>query len=117
MTGYNTVLQIRRFEERIAGLGLRMAHSRYQNSGENYGSVIALMAKDDSFPLYARDAELFVGTIEEANVWLKGIEWAKEYYRMLGLLSDKKIAAKEDLERQRQLIDKIKEEPKQVKND
>lgn len=117
MTGYNTVLKVRKFEDRIAKLGMRMGHARYAYSNNEHGSIIALTPLGDSYPIYARDAELFTGTIEEANEWLDGLEWAKNYFRMLGLINDKKIAAKEDLERQRQLIEKLKAEPEKAINE
>lgn len=114
MTGYNTVLKIRKFEDRIANLGMQMAHPKYNY--DDYGTMIALKPLDNSYPVFARDAELFIGTIEEAEQWLNGIEWSTRYFEMLGLVNGKKIAAKEDLERQRQLIHKLREQPKIKEN-
>lgn len=116
MTGYNTVLKVRKFEERIAKMGMKMGHPKHSYNND-YGTTIALTPLGDSYPIYCRDAELFIGTIEDATEWLNGIEWAKNYFYMLSIVNDKKIAAKEDQERQRQLIEKIKKQPEIAKNE
>lgn len=108
MTGYNAVVKIRRFERDIDALGLRMGHPKHCNG--DWGDVLALMPKDDdSLPIYARDAELFIGTMEQAQEWLRGIQWAREYDRMLKVSDDKKRSRKEQDERNRQLLRKLKE--------
>lgn len=110
MTGYNAVLKIRRFEQELDKLGFRMGHPKH--SGIRDYDCVSLMPKDeDSLPIYTRDAELFIGTIEQAQEWLRGIEWAREYDRMLRLTDDKKRARKEQDERNRQLMRKLKEVP------
>jgi hypothetical protein len=107
MSGYNTVLKIRRLEEECEGLGFMFAASRH---GSYLGNdVISLKPKDqDSLPVYSRDAELFVGTVEELEIWLQGLAWARNYDRMLfGLRHDRNRERKEQDERNRQLMKMI----------
>lgn len=110
MTGYNAVLKIRRFEQEIDKLGFRMGHPKH--GGIRDLDMIALMPKDDeSLPIYSRDAELFIGTLEQAQEWLLGVKWSRDYDRMLKLSDDKKRIRKEKDERNRQLMRKLKEVP------
>jgi hypothetical protein len=110
MSGYNAVLKIRRLEEKINDLGFRWGHSKLGSWGQSeYGDIIALFPKDDGLPIYNRDAELFTGTIEQLEVWLKGLEWSRDYDRMLlGHALDKKRERKEQDHRNRELLNKIK---------
>lgn len=105
MTGYNAVLKLRRFEQEISDLGFRMGHPKY---GGREVDVIALMPKDDdALPIYSRDAELFVGTIEQAEEWIEGVKWARQYDQLLGLSDSKWRERKEQDERNRLLLSKI----------
>ena len=104
MSGYNTVLKIRRLEEECERLGFMFAASRH---GSYLGNdVISLKPKDqDSLPVYSRDAEVFVGTVEELEIWLQGLQWARNYDRMLfGQKHEKARERKEQDERNRQLM-------------
>lgn len=107
MSGYNFVLRLRRFEQEIDKLNMRMGHPKH--GGVREVDMISLMPKDDeSLPIYARDAELFIGTIEQAEEWVKGIQWARQYDNLLRLSDDKKRTRKEQDERNRQLLRKLK---------
>jgi elongation factor P--beta-lysine ligase len=61
-------------------------------------------------PVYARDAQVFVGTIEQLEVWLRGVEWARQYDMLLRVSDDKKRKRKEQDERNRQLVQRLKNE-------
>ena len=104
MSGYNTVLKIRRLEEECEELGFMFAASKH--GGYYVTDTICLKPKDqDSLPVYSRDAEVFVGTIEELEIWLQGLQWARNYDRMLfGQKHDKNRERKEQDERNRQLV-------------
>lgn len=118
MSGYNTILRIRRLEEEVDKLGLRMGNSKHGNYRQEFGDIVALFPKDDAFPIYSRDAEIFVGTLEEMEVWLRGFQKAYEYHRMLiGRNFEERVKRKEQDYRNQQLIRKIKqgnEEEQQV---
>jgi hypothetical protein len=111
MSGYSTVLKIRRLEQEIDELGFRWGHSKHGAWGNNeFGDVISLFPKDDSLPIYSRDAELFTGTIEGLELWLNGFRRAREYDRLLmGHSCDKRRDRKEQDYRNTQLMLKIKE--------
>ena len=118
MAGYHTILRIRRLEEEVDKLGLRMGNSKHGNYRQEFGDVVALFPKDDTYPIYSRDAELFVGTIEEMEVWLRGFQKAFEYHRMLiGRNCEDKVKRKEQDYRNQVLLSKIKgEENEQVQS-
>jgi len=110
MSGYHTILLIRRLEEEIDKLGLRMGHSKHGNFQHEFGDVVALFPKEDALPIYSRDAEIFVGTLEQLQWWLRGFQKAREYDRMLmGQSNEKKRERKEQDYRNRELLEKIKE--------
>jgi hypothetical protein len=116
MAGYQTILRIRRLEEEVGKLGMRMGNTKHGNFRQEFGDVVALFPKDDALPIYSRDAELFVGTIEEMEVWLRGWQKSFEYHRMLiGRNFEEKIKRKEQDYRNEQLMRRIKQaDQKQV---
>ena len=110
MSGYKLVLRLRKFEEEIAALGFRMGYSKYHYHDTDQ---IALFPKDDDcLPIYSRDAEIFTGTIEQCELWMRGIKWAREYASMLGIKEERQRLRKETLCRQEQLFRKLKYEAK-----
>ena len=111
MSGYHTVIKIRRLEQEIDALGFRWGNSkRGAWGGHDYGDVVALFPKEDALPIYSRDAELFTGTIEQLDVWLQGFKQAREYDRMLmGKTVETKRTRFEQDYRNRELMKKIKQ--------
>ena len=102
MAGFETIKTLRDFEQTCRILGFEIAKSTYFRDG------IALKPADDNLPHYSRDAELFTGSIEDAIVWLRGIQWARDYDNMLKVSTDKKRSEQEQKERNRQLMKSIK---------
>ncbi len=83
MSGYNLIRKIRTLEEQLDRLGLMMCQSRHGYHNE-FGDVVGVKPKDThSLPVYSRDAEMFVGTIEALEYWLMGVEWARKYDSLL----------------------------------
>lgn len=110
MSGYRQIQKLRHIEKEIDELGFKFSNPKH-GYNSTFGDMVALVPKDtESVPIYARDAELFVGTIEELEVWLRGVEWARRYDHMLGLSNEKKRVRKEQDERNRQLVRILKEE-------
>jgi hypothetical protein len=109
MSGYSLILQIRRLEEECDKLGFMMCHSKHGHHRE-FGDVVAIKPKDaGSLPIFSRDSELFVGTINELSKWLEGVKWARNYDRMLfGKGNDAKRERKEQDWRNKQLINILK---------
>lgn len=89
MTGYNMVLKIRRLEEKLDELGFMLAHARYGTASE-FGDVVSIKPRGDALPVYARDAEIWSGTLEALEYWLQGMEWARSYDNMLGVSGDRR---------------------------
>lgn len=119
MAGYNAVLTLRRLEADVDALGFMLCAPRHGNwGGDDFNDRVAIKPKDaDSLPIYNRDAELFVGTLDQLRVWLTGVQWAREYDMMLKLSDEKKRAVKEDAERARQFSAKQKKLLDELKKD
>jgi hypothetical protein len=115
MSGYQTILRIRRFEEKCAGLGFRLGNPRHGSWGSSEGEDrVAIMPAEGKLPIYIHDAELFTGSISQAELWLQGIEWARSYDMMLRLSDDKKRIKAEDKERERQRVAALKAEQRKA---
>ena len=110
MSGYQTILNLRRLEERVDRLGFRMGNSKHGNYRQEFGDLVSLFPKDQELPIYSRDAEIYVGTLEGMEVWLNGFEKAREYDRMLlGKTYETKRQRMEQDYRNRELMKKIQE--------
>jgi hypothetical protein len=102
MSGYNLIVRIRRLEEECSKLGFMLCHSKY---GSHDIDMVALKPKDEnSLPIYARDAEMFCGTINDLEVWLRGVTWARQYDKLLRVSDDKKRERKEQDVRNHNLV-------------
>ena len=111
MAGYQAVLALRRLEEEVDKLGFMLSDPKTGWGGDDFNNLVGIIPKDDdALPIYARDALLFKGTLEELKVWIQGVQWAREYDRMLKISDDKTRAKKEEHERGRQLIAKLKKD-------
>ena len=114
MSGYQTILRVRRIEETINKLGFMLSNSRHGWDNSNPDMVALKPRDEDAVPIYARDTEVFRGTLEELEVWLRGVEWARDYDRMLRISDDKKRAQGEDRERLRIAEMRKREEQKMI---
>ena len=109
MSGWETIQRIKRVEQLIDELGFKFAKSKHSDWSDNHGAL-SLKPKDpDALPIYSRDAELFIGTVERLEDWLAGVRWAREYDSMLKLSDEKKRTTAEQKERNRQLMRTLKE--------
>jgi hypothetical protein len=109
MSGWNTIQRIKRIEEQVDALGFKFSKPRH-GDWENEERGLSLVPKDlDALPIYSRDAELYAGSLEQLETWLAGVRWAREYDMMLRVSDDKKRAAGEQKERNRQLMQTLKE--------
>lgn len=110
MSGYQDIIRMQRLIKECDELGFMMAYSKY-GSSQALGDVVALKPKDaDAVPIYTRDAEIFTGTLEQLEVWLRGVSWAREYDRMLRVSNDKKRVRKEQDYRNQRLMDQLAEQ-------
>ena len=109
MSGWNTIQRIKRVEQLIDELGFKFSKSKHSDWTEDHGAL-SLVPKDlDALPIYNRDAELFVGSLERLEDWLAGVRWARDYDAMLRVSDDNKRARKEQDVRNKSLLTKIKE--------
>jgi hypothetical protein len=109
MSGYNLIRRVKYLEEECHKLGFQLGHSLHFN--QEFGDVVALKPRDDCLPVYSRDAEVFIGTLESLEHWLQGLHFARKYDSMLmGKNFDAQRQRKEQDYRNRQLLNKIKGE-------
>ena len=108
MAGWNTIERIRRIEQAISDLGFKFSKSKHSDWTDDHGALSIVPKDPDSLPIYNRNAELFVGSLERLEDWLAGVRWARNYDSMLKLSDDKKRARKEQNERNRQLARTLK---------
>jgi hypothetical protein len=108
MTGWNTIERIRRIEKQIDELGFKFNKSKHGDWTNDHGALSLVPKDNDALPLFSRDAELFVGSLEGLETWLHGVEWARRYDAMLRISNKKKRQDGEQKERIRQLMQIIK---------
>lgn len=99
MTGMYTLEKLYRIQAKLAMLGMQMTKSRFN------GDSIAVCPSGDGLPVYHRESPLFEGSLEEIDIWLQGVSWARDYDWLLRISSEKKRHRKEDLWRQKKLVD------------
>ena len=109
MSGWNTIQRIKRIEEAIDKLGFKFSKSKHTDWSEDHGALSLVPKDHDALPIYSRDAELFVGSLERLEDWLAGVRWAREYDMMLRVSDDSKRARKEQDVRNKSLLTQIKE--------
>ena len=108
---WDDVQRMKRVEAKVEELGMKFTAESFGMSwaASNGGSEsICLRPKDDCLPHYSRDARIFAGTLEQIEVWLKGVEWARGYDDTLKLSNNEKRTAKEQAERSKHLMKTIK---------
>ena len=109
MTGWNTIEKLRRIEKQIDELGFKISKSKHGDFTELHGALSLVPKDHDALPIYNRDAALFVGSLESLEDWLAGVRWARDYDGICRISSDKTRAAAEQKERNRQLMQILKE--------
>jgi len=109
MSGWNTIQRIKRIEQVVDELGFKFSKSQHSDWTEDHGALSLVPKDHEALPIYSRDAELFVGSLERLEDWLAGVRWAREYDMMLRLSDEKKREAAEQKEKNRQLMRTLKE--------
>ena len=105
--GWGDLQRMKQVEARADALGFVFKSGDYTWGNDGIGANY-VKPKDDLLPLYSRDATFYTGSLEAIESWLDGIEWARHYDELLKLTNDKKRTAKEQVERNRQLMQTIK---------
>ena len=109
MSGWNTIQRIKNLEKEIDLLGFKFSKSKHGDFSNLEGALSLVPRDADALPIYTRDAELFVGSIERLEDWLAGVHWARDYDRMCKISDDEKRSKAEQKERNRQLMRTLKE--------
>ena len=109
MSGWNTIQRLRRIEEQIDLLGFKFSKGKHSDWSEDHGALSLVPKDSEALPIYNRDAELFVGSLERLEDWLAGVRWARDYDAMLRVSDDVKRARKEQDVRNKSLLTQIKE--------
>ena len=99
---YDDVSMVLRVVEELNELGLKMLGSGTLNAGPLI--VVVVDPQSDKLPIYTRGATVFRGTVEEIRFWLNGIEWARNYYTMLKVVTPAKIEKSENNIRHKHLM-------------
>ena len=111
MSGYHTVLMVERLRAKADSLGFMLCYPKHGWGAERGKDYVAIRPKDqDSLPIYSRDAELFCGTLDDLHSFINGLEWARDYDRMLRVSTPAKRERKEQDERNRKLVALLKDE-------
>jgi hypothetical protein len=114
MSGYNLVREIHQLEQKVEALGFMFCSPKNYTASFS-DDLVALKPRDESsVPVYARDAEVFVGSLAQLRQWLLGVAWARDYDQMLNITTDKRRVQGEDRMRAQQERNRIKLEQKQV---
>lgn len=105
MTGYAAIQLIDTVRKTARKIGLKVVKDGNYNE-----HVVALVpSTKESLPIYFRDAAMFVGSIEECMVWLRGVMWARSYDAMIKLSTDDERKKKEKGVIQRQMLQILKD--------
>jgi hypothetical protein len=108
MTDWNTIEKIRSLEADANRLGFKFAKSQRNVWNDQHGAICLMPLDAEAVPIYSRDAEIFVGTLEELEYWLQGVHWARRYDNMLKISNDKKRAKAEQTVHKEHLMRTLK---------
>ena len=109
MSGYTTYQRWQRIEEQARIAGFRLGKPNH-GWNEQAFDMVALYPADDALPVFCRDAELFVGTFSDVEIFLAGWSRAQQYDHLLRMTDDRRREKFEAAERARQAGRKNREE-------
>ena len=109
MSGYTTYQRWQRIEEQARIAGFRLGKPNHCYNDRNY-DVVSLYPADDALPVWSRDAELFVGTFSDVEIFLAGWSRAQQYDHLLRMTDDRRREKFEAAERARQAERRKREE-------
>lgn len=113
MTGMNKINQLRRIEKELDELGFKIVEPKFRygfDRTEGYDSIAIIPKDNESLPVFSRDAEIFIGTLEAIEVWMQGVDWARRYDQLLKVSNDKKRKRKEQDVLNEQMVAILKDE-------
>lgn len=114
VAGWQLLRSFRDVEERANKIGLKFAASKF---GGFEFDTIALVPLDEHLPIYNREAEVFQGTLQDIDKWLRGVEWARNYDNLMMSKNDEKRETAERKYQQRELLKVIRDGEREKKLD
>lgn len=105
LTEFNLINDVIKNAQRF---GFKVVPCKYE-----YG-FMALQPLDDEYPIYSRDAQFAVGTFEQIAVYLRGMEFMKNYYQMIKATNDDIISKKEQAIRNKKLMNVLADKKEEV---
>lgn len=109
MTGFTFIQKLRDMEQQCSDLGFQITKCRYYASYDSNDDVISLSPKDaNSLPVYSRDAEVWVGSLEDLESFLEGVRWARTYDKLIRVSDEKRRERRESIVRTERMIRIIK---------
>jgi hypothetical protein len=116
MSGYKIVSKLRRIEKELDELGFVLCKPKHDWSTTDFDQVAIKPKDSNALPIYSRDAEIFLGSIESLDMWLRGVEWARQYDELLKVSDQNKRNRKEQDVRNKQLVSILKNEPIEIRD-
>lgn len=97
--GMDVIDRIDNVRSQAKKYGFKLGKSVFQSYIENgYSDNIALQPDENRLPVYAFDAVIFTGTLDQVENFFRGIEWSRSYDAMIGAMSDQRRQQYEDKE-------------------
>jgi hypothetical protein len=106
VAGWQLLKSFRDVEARANKIGLKFAPSKY--SGMEF-DTIALMPLNEYLPIYNREAEVFAGTLQDIDKWLRGVEWSRNYDDLMKVSTHEKRKVAEEKYKQREFLKAIQD--------
>ena len=106
MSGINIVHRVQRIVKTAEEMGFALCYPRHGVSGEEH---VGLRPIDDKFPLYGRDDEIWSGSLEQADSFFAGIQFARDYDRALKISTQAKRERAEQNVRNQELVQLLKQ--------
>lgn len=106
VAGWQLLKSFRDVEQRANKIGLKFAPSKY--SGMEF-DTIALIPLDEHLPVYNREAEVFAGSLQDIDKWLRGAEWSRNYDDIMKVSTHEKRKVAEEKYKQRELLKVIRD--------
>lgn len=113
VAGWQLLRKYRDIEERVNSMGLKMGPSKY--SGMEFDTIALFPKDEDSLPIYNREAEVFIGTLQDIEQWLRGVDWARKYDELMKVSNNEKRQTSERKYQQRELLKTIRDGTKSEK--
>lgn len=107
---WEDIQRMKRVEARADAMDFVFKSSGFWIDNASQRSAIYVKPKDNSLPIYSRDATLFTGSIESIDDWLSDIVWARQCDDLIKASNNKKRAKQEQLVRDQHLMKTIKTE-------